>query len=227
MLAMLRHVVYEGVRKRRVRRTWFIHGSRNEHERGFLDEVAQIAESSRGAVRVLQVLNEPSPAAREGVDFHAKGRVDLGALKAVLPFDDFDFYLCGPPAFMQDLYTGLRSLNVANERIHAESFGAAGLRRDNETALPSSSIAVPVLFEVSGKEARWTPGSGSLLDLAETRGLSPAHSCRQGMCGSCSHTLVSGRVTYLTPPSRKVEEGKVLLCQALPAEGSGPVVVAT
>ncbi len=226
MLAMLRHVVYEGTRKRRIRRTWFIHGSRNEQERGFVAELAQLAESTRGAVRLVQVVKEPSPEAREGVDFHAKGRVDLGVLKSVLPFDDFDFYLCGPPAFMQDLYNGLRSLHVPDKRIHAESFGPAGLQRDTAAALAAaSSEAVPVLFAASGKEARWTPGSGSLLDLAESRGLNPAHSCRQGICGSCSHSLTAGSVTYATPPASAIEAGKVLLCQAVPAQGSGAVVV--
>jgi ferredoxin-NADP reductase/predicted pyridoxine 5'-phosphate oxidase superfamily flavin-nucleotide-binding protein len=226
MLAMLRHVVYEGLRRRRIRPTWFIHGGRNENERGFLAEVAQIAESARGSVRVVQVLDEPGTGAREGVDFDARGRVDLGLLKSVLPFDAFDFYLCGPPAFMQDLYNGLRSLHVPDECIHAESFGPAGLRRDSATTLAAvSSEAVPVFFAASGKEARWTPGSGSLLDLAEARGLNPAHSCRQGMCGSCSHALTSGSVTYATPPASGIEAGQVLLCQAVPADGSGPIVV--
>lgn len=226
MLAMLRHVVYEGIRKRRIRRTWFIHGSRNEQQRGFVAEVAQVAESARGAVRVVQVLREPGPDSREGVDFHAKGRVDLNLLKSVLPFDDFDFYLCGPPAFMQDLYSGLRSLHLPDERIHAESFGPAGLQRDSAAPLPAvSSEAVPVFFSASGKEARWTPGSGSLLDLAQARGLSPAHSCRQGMCGSCSHALTAGSITYAMLPASALEAGKVLLCQAVPAQGSGAVVV--
>lgn len=226
MLSMLRHVVYEGVRTRRIRPTWFIHGGRNEHERGFLAEVAHIAESARGAVRVLQVLDEPGPEAREGVDFHVRGRVDVALLKSVLPFDDFDFYLCGPPAFMQALYAGLRGLRVPDERIHAEAFGPAGLPRDSAAALaPASTEAVPVLFAGSGKEARWSPGSGSLLELAESRGLNPAHSCRQGVCGSCSHALKSGQVTYPDPPASAVAAGQVLLCQAVPAAGSGPIVI--
>ncbi len=226
MLAMLRHVVYEGIRKRRIRPTWFIHGSRNEHERGFFAEVAQLAESARGAVNVVQVLKEPGAGLREGADFHAVGRVDLKLLKSVLPFDDFDFYLCGPQAFMQDIYTGLRSMRVPNDRIFAESFGPAGLLRDDSpTTEAVSSEPVPVFFATSGKEARWSPGTGSLLELAESRGVNPAFSCRQGMCGSCSHTLSSGTVTYPTLPSSAINPGQVLLCQAVPAQGSGPVIL--
>ncbi|MBL8296831.1 MAG: pyridoxamine 5'-phosphate oxidase family protein [Rhodanobacteraceae bacterium] len=226
MLALLRHVIYEGMRKRRIRPTWFIHGSRSESDRAFSAEIDRLNESVGGAVRVLQALTEPGPDAREGKDFHFRGRLDLDLLKSVLPFDDFDFYLCGPPAFMQDLYAGLRRLHVPDERIHAESFGPAGLRRDAAAPLPAiSSQPVPVSFARSGKEARWSPGSGNLLELAQTRGLNPEHSCRQGLCGSCSHALKSGSVTYAATPASDIAPGQVLLCQALPAEGSGPIVI--
>ena len=226
LLAMLRHVLYEGLRKRRIRPTWFIHGSRNEGERGFVAEVAQLAESARGAVQVVQVLSEPSPAAQEGIDFHAKGHVNLALLKSVLPFDAYDFYLCGPSGFTQMLYESLRALHVPNELIHAESFGPAGLKRDNAEVLAQvSKSAVPVFFSSSGKQARWSPDSGSLLDLAHAHELNPAHSCKQGLCGRCSHTLKAGSVTYATPPASVIAAGQVLLCQAVPAEGSAPLVI--
>lgn len=226
MLAMLRHVVYEGVRRRRMRPTWFIHGARSELERAFQAEVAALASASRGAVRVVQVLADPGEGAREGVDFDARGRIDGALLKAVLPADDHDAYLCGPPGFMASVYAALRGLNVPDARIHAESFGPAGLLRDSAVAPPPvATQPVPVLFSLSGKEARWTPGSGSLLELAESRGLYPAHACRQGVCGSCRHALGAGTVTYATPPASAIGAGEALLCQAMPAEGSGPIVI--
>ncbi|MFZ5637916.1 MAG: pyridoxamine 5'-phosphate oxidase family protein [Pseudomonadota bacterium] len=226
MLAMLRHVVYEGVRRRRMRPTWFVHGARNESERAFHAEVAALAEASRGAVRVWQALAEPGPHAREGVDYDARGRVDAALLKTALPSEDPDVYLCGPPGFMRSLYAALRDLGVPDARIHAEAFGPAGLPRETTEALPPiATQAIPVLFSVSGKEARWTPGSGSLLELAEARGLDPSHACRQGMCGSCSHALGAGRVTYANAPASPIASGQVLLCRAMPAEGSGPIVI--
>lgn len=226
MLAMLRHVVHEGIRKRRIRPTWFIHGARDEKERGFAAEVAQVADAGRGAVTVVQVLKQPGESAQQGRDYDATGWIDLPLLKSALPWDDFDFYLCGPAPFMQALYSGLRSLNVPESRIHSEAFGPAGLRREDDAEMASiSSIAVPVFFAASGKEVRWTPGSGSLLELAESRGLNPSHSCRQGMCGSCSTALMSGSVAYTTPPAGSIDSGQVLLCQAQPAAGTEAVVV--
>jgi uncharacterized protein len=64
------------------------------------------------------------------------------------------------------------------------------------------------------------PGSGSLLDLAEARGLSPEFSCRSGTCGTCKTKLVAGAVTYTKEPTAKHAEDEVLICCAVPAEGS-------
>lgn len=226
MMAMLRHVVHEGVRKRRVRRTWFIHGSRSVAERAFTGELKQLAESTHGAVRVVQVLSDPGDGSIEGIDYHANGRIDLALLQAVLPFGDFDFHLCGPPDFMQSVYAQLRSVHVPNERIHAEAFGPAGIRRDNEAGMPPAATgAVSVLFARSGKEARWTPDAGTLLELAEARGLSPPYSCRSGTCGSCRHVLAQGSVTYASKPPALGGDDELLLCQALPMQGSKPLII--
>ena len=69
----------------------------------------------------------------------------------------------------------------------------------------------------SGKEARWQPGSGSLLELAEARGLTPEYSCRGGSCGTCAVKVLAGKVTYETRPSAKVDADKALICCAVPA----------
>ncbi len=221
MLSMLRQVVYEGMRTRHTRRTWFVHGARTATDRAFAAEIENIVQTVGGAVTLVQALSQPDDAVQEGVDFQHHGRVDVALLKRVLPFDDFDFYLCGPTAFMQSIYAGLRELQVPDHRIHAEAFGPSGLHRDSVAALPAqSSRPVTVHFTAAGKQAQWLPGTGSLLDLAEASGLAAAHACRQGICGSCSHALASGSVTYSQPPAYGIAAGQALLCQAVPAEGS-------
>ena len=87
---------------------------------------------------------------------------------------------------------------------------------------------MPVLFELSAKEAHWLPGSGSLLELAESRGLTPEFSCRGGTCGTCSTRIVSGQVTYPQPPANLPAEGEALICCAVPAagkDGTQPLVL--
>ncbi|SDC85945.1 hypothetical protein SAMN05216345_104198 [Cupriavidus sp. YR651] len=233
MLAMLRHIVYEGLRKRRIRPTYFFHAARTAGERAFSRELAALAASANGAVGLVRLLSDPT-GAQIGMDYDESGRLDIDVLRAHLPFDDYDFYLCGPTGFMQDLYDGLRALNVPDARIHAEAFGSASIvrRRDAATgpAAPAAKPAreaVPVMFVQSGKEARWTPGGGSLLELAESRGLSPVFSCRGGSCGSCRTPIVQGAVAYAQPPEFPVPEGEALICCAMPAEAEPGNVGAT
>ena len=221
MLAMLRHIVYEGLRKRRVRPTWFIYAARSKVERAFDREINALMQSAQGAVKVVRVLSD-AEGATDGVDYEYTGRIDLALLKAGLSFDDYDFYLCGPAGFMQGLYDGLRGLNIADRRIHAEAFGPASLTRkfDDEAAARMRAPAtkpVAIAFTASAKEARWTPDLGSLLELAESRGLQPAFSCRGGSCGSCRTRIVEGQVAYKTRPSFKVGDDEALICCAVPA----------
>jgi len=146
-----------------------------------------------------------------------------------LPFDDFDFYVCGPASFTQGLYDDLRAMHIRDERIHAETFGPSTLKRTHDPQAvvlqqpPAATTSVPVVFERSAKEARWQPDGGTLLELAESRGLEPEYSCRSGSCGTCKTRLVKGQVHYPVPPAQMPAEGEVLICCAIPA--SGPLVL--
>lgn len=234
MLSMLRHVVFEGLRTRRVRPTCFFYSTRNHAERGFDAELADLVQRANGAVRVLRVTGAPEEGLVAGRDFDVQGRIDMALLKAQLPFDDHDFFLCGPPPFMQALYDGLRDLRVSDERIHAEAFGPASLQRLQDAFVTAPELApvagsdVAVQFAESSKEARWTPASGSLLELAEARGLNPEFSCRGGSCGSCRTQVLEGEVSYMSPPAFKTAPGEALICCAMPAaprdQGQGHAV---
>ena len=123
----------------------------------------------------------------------------------------------------------MRDLNIADARIHAEAFGPSTLKRRTNGQVttfvqpPAATEPVPVYFTTSSKEARWTPGSGSLLELAENRGLTPEFSCRGGSCGTCKTRLISGQVHYPTPPAELPEGDSVLICCAVPAQGEDGV----
>lgn len=234
LLSMLREVIYEGERIRRTRPTWFIQSARSLAELAFRDELFELATRAKDKIRALRLLSQPEQHAREGEDFELAGRVDVALLKALLPLDDYDFYLCGPGAFTQALYDGLRELRIGDDRIHAETFGPSTLvrLRDQLTPaveqVPAASTPVKVLFATSAKEARWEPGNGSLLELAESRGLNPDFSCRGGSCGTCRTKLISGEVHYLNLPAEMPAQGEVLICCAVPAqskEGDAPLVL--
>ena len=223
MLSMLRHIVYEGLRKRRVRPTWFFHSARLKSERAFSGEIAELEARSQGKVHVMRLLSDTRDA-EPGVDFDREGRIDMEVLRATLPFDDYDFYLCGPGPFMQSVYDGLRALNITDARIHAEAFGPSGLVRKADVGheakpnLPAATEPTTVAFAKSGKDAKWTPESGSLLELAEAKGLEPQFGCRGGSCGTCRTRIVEGKVSYLAAPDFQVGDDEALICCAVPAK---------
>lgn len=222
VIAMLQHIAYEGRRKRRLRPTWVFQVARNVEERAFDREIAGLVAEGQGNIRLVRALSQPG-SANEGQDYDLAGRIDISHLKATLPFDDYDFYLCGPATFTQSLYDSLRALNVADARIHAEAFGLSSLTRrpDGGSApvmAPAASAPVHIVFAKSAKEARWQPGDGNLLELAEARGLLPEYGCRNGSCGTCRTPVLEGSVTYPSQPSFPVADGEALICCAVPAE---------
>ncbi|KIG08124.1 2Fe-2S iron-sulfur cluster-binding protein [Caballeronia concitans] len=221
MLAMLRHIVYEGLRTRRVRPTWLIASARTLANRAFAAEIDALVQSAGGAVHVIRVLSDTQGAQLKR-DYDVSGRIDIDLLTSHLPFNDYDFYLCGPGAFMQSLYDGLRALNVANARIHAEAFGPASLNRDadDKPMRPPATQAVAVRFAKSGRDAAWRPESGSLLELAEACGIDAESNCRGGTCGTCRTRIVKGAVTYDKQPAFEAGENEALICCAMPSADS-------
>jgi uncharacterized protein len=234
MLAMLRHIVFEGWRKRAIRPAWLFYSAHSARERAFAAELRELAENAQSAIQLVRTLTDTIDAVK-GVDYEASGRIDMDLLRATLPFDDYDFYICGPAAFTQAMYDGLRALNISNERIHAESFGPSTLRRTSDRkadhqADPEADLkaadrvarapaqhAVSITFVKSGKAASWNPGGGSLLELAEQSGLSPEFDCRSGTCGTCRTKILSGVVSYSSAPSFDVPDDEALICCAVPA----------
>lgn len=222
MLAMLRHIVYEGVRKQKVRPTTLFYAARTKPERAFDRELAELVAAARGAVKLVRVLGD-AQGAEESLDYDAAGHIDMELLGRCLAFGDYEFYLCGPAPFTQAIYDGLRGYNIVDGRIHAEAFGPASLKRKRDPCAAAplrpapSAVPVPVIFTASLKEARWMPDGGTLLELAEARGLSPEFSCREGTCGTCRTKLVKGSVTYVKEPGLKVAADEVLVCCAVPA----------
>ncbi|BBH47671.1 pyridoxamine 5'-phosphate oxidase family protein [Pseudomonas sp. KU43P] len=220
LMAMLR----EQLAMHSARRVHLFQGARSLAELPFQHELAELRQQAGVLLSVHRSLSQPEAEAVLQRDYEHSGRLGIEQVKAALPLGDYDFYLCGPASFTQDLYEGLRAVHVPDARIHAEAFGPSTLKRhgDNNQPVmqqpPAASEPVPVYFASSAKEARWAPASGTLLELAEARGLSPDFSCRGGSCGTCKTRLVSGQVHYPIPPAELPESGTVLICCAVPAE---------
>jgi ferredoxin-NADP reductase len=229
LLSMFRELAAQNHPHQRQRHVHLFQSARTLEDLPFQVELKALQQRDTEHLNIHRALSSPGTEAVVGRDFEITGRLDFAQVKARLPLDDYDFYLCGPGGFLQAMYDGLRGLNIVDERIHAEAFGPSTLQRLTieqlaaPVQLPAASTPVPVYFASSAKEARWTPDSGSLLELAESRGLSPDFSCRGGSCGTCKTRIVSGNVHYPNPPAQMPDDDTVLICCAIPAQQDGGV----
>lgn len=228
MLSMALHVVSEGVRTRHMRPLTIFHSAQTTEQRAFSDLFNLLQQQTEGAVTYYSFISNPTADEKSGVDFNGRGRIHTDVFRQALGLDDYDFYLCGPPAFMQAMYDAVRDLGIRDARIFAEAFGPASLLRrpdDGATVFePEEEAELSVItFAASGFEQRWNAGDATLLETAENHGLSPAFSCRDGKCGSCATKINSGSVAYRTKPTATVAEDEVLLCCSVPAKGSDTI----
>ena len=175
MIAMANFIAGEGQRTRTYRRTYFIHGARNGKAHAFADDIRQWADGHELLTAHIRY-SRPADDDQLGKSYDSEGHIDLALLKSLLPFDDYDFYLCGPQPFMQALYDGLTGMGVSDAQIHYESFGPATvLKHDAANQRPSlirtgAQEPVAVRFAGSNIDQEWSPDKGTLLDLAEAGG---------------------------------------------------------
>jgi ferredoxin-NADP reductase/predicted pyridoxine 5'-phosphate oxidase superfamily flavin-nucleotide-binding protein len=230
MVSMARHALIEGLRTRSARLTTLICAASNGEQRAFFNELEELEAQSNGTVRSFWALSEIDKEMKLGRDYHHHGHISLSLLQAILPIDDYDFYLCGPASFMQSMYNMLRELGINDARIFAEEFGPASLQRSIDLSskkfepIAQAREAI-VEFTESKIEQAWSPKDGSLLELAEAHGLTPEFGCRSGQCGACKVELVSGSVSYIAEPSSPLKKKEVLLCCAVPAAMAGQELV--
>lgn len=222
-ISMARQAIIDSVKRRHLRPITIFHAVRTTADRAFADTFRQLQDASDQRLRYVSVVESPLPEEIQGEDYDAAGRLDKNLIQSWLPLDEYDCYLCGPPSFMQGIYDLLTGFGIIDARIHAESFGPASLVRhvdpdSNDSGLAFDAVdEAMVTFSESQVEQAWTRESGTLLELAETHGLTPQFGCRNGACGTCAVRVLAGKTGYITQPKIEPKEGKTLICCAVPA----------
>jgi 3-ketosteroid 9alpha-monooxygenase subunit B len=136
-------------------------------------------------------------------------------------FGSAESYICGPAPFMAAVQAALSDAGASRDTVHTEVFRSL-------TGDPFAEIApvevhedtVTLRVALDGREhrLRW-PRRATLVDAMITAGVDVPYSCREGQCGSCAASLVSGRVdmpaTEILEPE-DIEAGTILGCQARP-----------
>jgi ferredoxin len=208
-------VILHALADRSDRRTLFLHACENGDVHALRDEVADLVArhpnlSSHFCYRT------PCAEDRAANRFDSEGFVTREVLQSLLCLDDYDFYVCGPPPFMQAMYQTLRGLGAAKNRIAYEFFGPATVLEAEATPRPAvaeapliaTGGAITVEFRKSGIVAEWNAGAQSLLSFAEDYGLKPDFSCRAGICGTCTSRKLSGDVRYFDAIGLVADQGR-------------------
>ena len=171
--------------------------------------------------------SRPAASDQVGKDFDAPGHIDTALLERIGVSQGSDFYLCGPPSFLQNMRDGLQKWGVLPGNVHTEIFGSL------ETITPGMAQVVhtphlpqgppgsgpSVSFARSGITAAWDPRFASLLELAEACDVPVRWSCRTGVCHTCMTGLIGGSITYNPEPLERPAPGNVLICCSQPNAG--------
>lgn len=218
MISMVNHLVA----LESDRQGLLVYGVRNSSEHPFKNHLDSLA-SNHANLHLLNFYSAPAPGDKEGADYHASGHVSIEMLKRALPNHACQFYLCGPPPFMESIYQGLIDWGVPREKIFHESFGPASIgHRQPRAPTQPGQLRSPVTFAKSKTNVAWDDSSESLLRLAEKNDVDIDSGCCSGNCGTCATTIISGKVDYPNQEPVDCEPGKCLVCIAQP---QGPLVL--
>ena len=118
LLSMAKALVHRGHRAP----LYFLQAARNSRIHALADEVRGLR-AGAAPVKTHVIYDDPLD------DDLAKGRCDsIGTisrdfLERWTPHEQASFYFCGPKPFMQTVYSGLKDLGVAEDRLRFEFFG--------------------------------------------------------------------------------------------------------
>lgn len=217
VLSMLNQIVESGSK----RETWFFYGVRDSNEQVMKEHLEQIAQENEN-VHMCVCYSRPQETDVEGKDYQYAERVSVDLFKRILPSNNYDFYMCGPPPMMNTIVPALEEWKVPEKHIHFEAFGPATVKKTKTeankeaTSASAASAGVQIVFAKSGKTLDWDPEIGSILDFAEENEIDIDFGCRAGNCGTCITAIKEGEVDYLNEPGAEPESGSCLACISVP-----------
>ena len=190
------------------RQVWWIYGARSGLDHPFAQEARDLLAKLPHA-RSYVAYSRPDATDRRGIDFDAVGRLTVTVLEKLGVPREADFYLCGPPAFLEDFTAGLSAWGVARDRVHTEIFGSGSSITPGVKEAPRRAPHAPagspgkgprISFARAGLTVSWEPKFQSLLELAEACDVPVRFACRSGVCHTCECGLISGSVKYDPEP---------------------------
>jgi len=197
------------------RKIHFIHSSLNKEVQPFFERLTHLKKQLSNMEHTV-FHSDPITTEEAGTDYDYEGFVNQKTLAKTVELNG-DYFLCGPVPFMEAMYQHLVDLGVSELNINYEFFGEDKPLGAKPSFKDSSTPeAHKVVFSGSEVETQWNDETQSILELAESKGLTPENSCRMGTCSTCESTLVSGTIEYNPEPFIEAKGGKIFICCAKP-----------
>jgi ferredoxin-NADP reductase/MOSC domain-containing protein YiiM/ferredoxin len=206
------------------RPVWWLHSARDRAHHSFAKEADDLLVALPASRRCV-IYSRPAPADVPGQDFDRPGHLSLQLLHELGIPRDADFYLCGPPRFLEDFQKGLAAWGIPWPRVHAEVFGPTSTLTPGISGVAAALPHPPdgptgggpmVTFSRSGLAVPWDSRFGSLLEFAEACAVPVRWACRSGVCHNCESGLIEGELAYAPEPLDAPAEGNTLICCATP-----------
>ncbi|ROR90834.1 hybrid-cluster NAD(P)-dependent oxidoreductase [Nocardioides aurantiacus] len=192
-----------------------VHHARTPADIVFREELRTI-EAEHPGVRVVVVCETD---AADETWTGPRGRVCLEQLRAAAPdLAEREVLTCGPAPYMAAVRDLLAEAGADPARCHEESFSFA----DAPAPVAGTSTGTTYAVELRRSGRSFRCGEGTpLLSAAAAAGITLPSSCQEGVCGTCTTQVLSGRVEMehqggIRP--REVAQGKTLLCCSTPCE---------
>lgn len=141
-----------------------------------------------------------------GMDAGVIGHFTGKHLEGIADHDDADVFVCGPATLMDAVFDHYETAHP-NARVHSEAFTLAVPAAVD----PNEPVHGELSFTASGTSA--ANDGRTILDQAESAGLSPESGCRMGICFSCTAIKKSGCTrNVLTGETDTESDTQIQLC---------------
>jgi ferredoxin-NADP reductase/ferredoxin len=206
------------------RPVWWLHSARDRAHHSFAREVDGLLAALCASHRCV-IYSRPAPEDMLGQDFDRPGHLSPQLLHEFGIPPDADFYLCGPPRFLEDFQKGLAAWGIPWPRVHVEVFGPAPTLTPGISGVAAALPHRPdgpagggpmVTFSRSGLAVPWDSRFASLLEFAEACAVPVRWACRSGVCHNCESGLIEGELAYAPEPLDPPAEGNALICCSRP-----------
>ncbi len=206
------------------RQVWWLHAARRRDGRPFAEELASLS-ARLPNLRAHTYYSDADPRAEPLPPGGVAGRLTARRIAELDLPATATAYLCGPPAFMADMSTGLGRAGLGADRIRTETFGTLAaitpgivdaVRRAPHAPAGPAGRGPEVTFARSGVTAPFDTARASLLEFAEACDVPARWQCRSGVCGTCRTPLLAGEVDYAPEPLDRPPPGAALVCCARP-----------